>query len=61
MAAHYIQDTARLGIGRPPRAPRERDDRAIVELIRALVDRDHAYAVNGDVYFRVRSPESTAP
>src|SRR5665811_1328493 len=36
-----------------PRATQEVDE--IIEMITGLVDKDHAYAVDGDVYFRVRS------
>ncbi|HKH16647.1 MAG TPA: cysteine--tRNA ligase [Solirubrobacteraceae bacterium] len=56
MTAHYIEDTGRLGLGRPdlePQATQMVDE--IVELIGALIERGHAYAVDGDVYFRVRS------
>jgi cysteinyl-tRNA synthetase len=56
MTDHYIQDTERLGLGRPDREPlaSEYID-PIIELIGALVEGDHAYAVEGDVYFRVRT------
>src|SRR5215213_8704061 len=56
MTQHYLDDTERLGIGRPDHEPRATlmvDE--IVELIAELVERGHAYAVDGDVYFRVRS------
>ena len=56
MTQHYIDDTARLGLGRPdhePLATRTMDE--IIELIRVLVEREHAYEAGGDVYFRVRS------
>jgi cysteinyl-tRNA synthetase len=56
MTAAYIEDTDRLGLGRPDREPQATlmvDE--IVELIGALIERGHAYAVEGDVYFRVRS------
>jgi cysteinyl-tRNA synthetase len=56
MAACYIADTDRLGIGRPDREPRATETiDEIVAYIQALIDRDHAYAAGGDVYFRVRS------
>ena len=56
MTAHYIADTDGLGLGRPDAEPlASRDDRPIVDLIQALLDSDAAYAVDGDVYFRVRS------
>jgi cysteinyl-tRNA synthetase len=56
MTAHYIADTDRLGIGRPDHEPRATlmvDE--IVALIGELIERDHAYVADGDVYFRVRS------
>jgi cysteinyl-tRNA synthetase len=56
MTAHYIADTDRLGIGRPDHEPRATlmvDE--IVALIGDLIERDHAYVADGDVYFRVRS------
>src|SRR5581483_11785194 len=49
-------DTDRLGLGRPdhePLASATIDE--IVELIGTLIDGGHAYAVDGDVYFSVRS------
>jgi cysteinyl-tRNA synthetase len=56
MTAHYLADTDRLGLGRPDHEPlaSQTVDR-IVELIGALVERDHAYEVDGDVLFSVRS------
>ncbi|MGI9081126.1 MAG: cysteine--tRNA ligase [Thermoleophilaceae bacterium] len=58
MTTRYVEDIDRLGLGRPdhrPRAAAAID--AIVELIQALIDSDHAYAAGGDVYFRVSSFE----
>jgi cysteinyl-tRNA synthetase len=56
MAAHYVADTDRLGLGRPDAEPYASEYIGpIVELIQALVDSGHAYAVQGDVYFRVRT------
>lgn len=56
MTAHYLADTDALGLGRPDHEPRVVDSIAgIVDLIQALIDRDAAYAVEGDVYFRVRA------
>jgi cysteinyl-tRNA synthetase len=56
MAAHYVADTDRLGLGRPDVEPYASEYIGeIVELIQALLDSDRAYAVEGDVYFRVRS------
>jgi cysteinyl-tRNA synthetase len=55
----YLEDTDRLGLGRPdvePKATDAIDD--IVAAIAELIDRGDAYAVDGDVYFRVaRDPE----
>jgi cysteinyl-tRNA synthetase len=56
MTGHYVADTDRLGLGRPDHEPLASETIGpIVELIQALIDRDSAYAVQGDVYFRVRS------
>ena len=55
-APHYIADTERLGLGRPDDEPLASEYvEPIVELIGALVERGHAYAAGGDVYFRVRT------
>ncbi len=56
MAAGYRTDTEALGLGRPdsePLASGTIDE--IIELIAELIERGHAYAVDGDVYFSVRS------
>ena len=56
MTDHYIADTERLALGRPDHEPRATlmiDE--IVALIGDLIERDHAYVADGDVYFRVRS------
>jgi cysteinyl-tRNA synthetase len=56
MTAHYVQDTDRLELGRPHAEPLASETiDGIVALIQALRDKDSAYAVDGDVYFRVRS------
>jgi cysteinyl-tRNA synthetase len=56
MTAHYVDDTGRLGLGRPDHEPLASEYVGpIVDLISALVDSDHAYAASGDVYFRVRT------
>jgi cysteinyl-tRNA synthetase len=56
MTAAYVDDTDRLGIGRPDAEPKASETVAgIVSLIEALIERGHAYQANGDVYFRVRS------
>jgi cysteinyl-tRNA synthetase len=54
MTEAYIADTDRLGLGRPdsePLASATIDE--IVALIARLIERGLAYAVDGDVYFRV--------
>jgi cysteinyl-tRNA synthetase len=56
MTAYYVADTDRLGLGRPDHEPLASETIAeIVALIQLLIDRGHAYAVEGDVYFAVRS------
>ena len=56
MTAHYVADTDRLGLGRPDHEPLASETIGpIVALIADLVDRGHAYAADGDVYFSVRS------
>jgi cysteinyl-tRNA synthetase len=56
MTAAYVADTERLGLGRPDHEPLASETIVpIVELIGELVERGHAYAVEGDVYFRVRT------
>jgi cysteinyl-tRNA synthetase len=56
MTDHYQSDTDALGLGRPDHEPLASETIGpIVDYIQALIVRDHAYAVDGDVYFRVRS------
>ena len=56
MAAAYIADTDRLGLGRPDFEPLATESvPQIVELIRELIAAGHAYEAGGDVYFSVRS------
>jgi cysteinyl-tRNA synthetase len=56
MTAHYVRDTDALGIGRPDREPAATGTiDAIVALVQDLIDSGHAYAAEGDVYFRVAS------
>ena len=58
MTQHYLADTSALGLGRPDAEPLASETiDGIVDLIAALVERGHAYAVDGDVYFRVRDDE----
>jgi cysteinyl-tRNA synthetase len=50
----YLQDTGDLGLGMPDEMPLATQSiPEIVALIGELVDGGHAYAVDGDVYFRV--------
>jgi cysteinyl-tRNA synthetase len=59
MTEHYIADTDALGLPRPDHEPLASETiDGIVSLIQALIDRDAAYAVEGDVYFRVRADEA---
>src|SRR5579872_132601 len=50
----YLEDVGDLGLGLPDALPKATDSvPAIVDFIAALIARDAAYAVDGDVYFRV--------
>jgi cysteinyl-tRNA synthetase len=52
----YIEDTEDLGLGRPDHEPKATETiPQIVALIEELVEGGHAYAIAGDVYFRVPS------
>ncbi|MFL5913290.1 MAG: cysteine--tRNA ligase [Gaiellaceae bacterium] len=55
----YLEDTGDLGLGIPDAMPKATESiPSIVRFIEDLVERDFAYAVEGDVYFRVaRDPE----
>jgi cysteinyl-tRNA synthetase len=57
--AWYLEDTGDFGLGMPDHLPKVTDHiPAIISFIEKLVDRGFAYAVGGDVYFRVaRFPE----
>jgi cysteinyl-tRNA synthetase len=58
MSELYRADTDALGLGRPDHEPLASETIGpIVDYIQTLIDRGHAYAVDGDVYFRVRSDE----
>jgi cysteinyl-tRNA synthetase len=58
MTAQYIADTDALGLPRPDHEPLASESiDGIVDLIRALIDTGAAYAVEGDVYFRVRADD----
>ena len=50
----YLQDTSDLGLGMPDHLPKATETvPQIVRFIEELVEREYAYAVDGDVYFRV--------
>jgi cysteinyl-tRNA synthetase len=56
MTESYIADTDALGLGRPDHEPLASETiPEIIELIERLIERGHAYASDGDVYFSVRS------
>jgi cysteinyl-tRNA synthetase len=56
MTAHYRADTEALGLGRPDEEPlASQTIGPILDYIQDLLDGGHAYASEGDVYFRVRS------
>jgi cysteinyl-tRNA synthetase len=56
MTRAYVEDTGRLGLGRPDAEPLATETvDGIVALIAELVESGHAYESGGDVYFRVRS------
>jgi cysteinyl-tRNA synthetase len=55
MTRAYVDDTDRLGLGRPDAEPLATETiEGIVSLIADLVESGHAYESGGDVYFRVR-------
>jgi cysteinyl-tRNA synthetase len=52
----YLEDTGALGLGMPDELPKATECiPGIVHFIEQLVESGHAYAVEGDVYFRVAS------
>jgi cysteinyl-tRNA synthetase len=56
LTASYVADTDRLGLGRPDDEPLASGAIAgMVELIERLIEGGHAYVIDGDVYFSVRS------
>jgi cysteinyl-tRNA synthetase len=56
MTQAYLEDTSRLGLGRPDHEPLASETiEEISGLIQALIDGGHAYPADGDVYFSVRS------
>src|SRR5215207_5645195 len=55
-SAWYLEDTGDLGLGMPDHLPKATEHiPGIVESTQRLIDAGHAYAVEGDVYFRVAS------
>ncbi|HXS34094.1 MAG TPA: cysteine--tRNA ligase [Solirubrobacterales bacterium] len=59
MTRTYLEDTDRLGLGRPDAEPLATETiGGIVKLIADLIEARHAYESGGDVYFRVRSFEA---
>lgn len=55
-ARAYVDDTSRLGLGRPDAEPKVTDTMPqIIALIGDLIDKGLAYAAGGDVYYRVGS------
>jgi cysteinyl-tRNA synthetase len=56
MTAAYTADTDALGLGRPDEEPlASQTIPEIIALIDRLIERGHAYEVQGDVYFSVRT------
>src|SRR5215210_3309148 len=55
----YLEDTDAFGLDRPDELPKASDMiPQIIRFISTLVEREYAYAVEGDVYFRIaRFPE----
>ncbi len=52
----YQEDMKRLGVGRADVEPRATEHiTEMIEVIRGLIEKKHAYVVDGDVYFRVTS------
>jgi cysteinyl-tRNA synthetase len=52
----YLEDTGAFGLGMPDEVPKASEViPEIIEFIEALIEAGHAYAVEGDVYFRVPS------
>jgi cysteinyl-tRNA synthetase len=52
----YQEDMKRLGVGRADVEPKATEHiKEMLEVIKGLLDKGHAYVVDGDVYFRVAS------
>lgn len=59
MTRHYVRDTDALRLGRPDSEPLASQTMAeIILYIQTLIERGHAYASGGDVFFSVRSDPS---
>jgi cysteinyl-tRNA synthetase len=55
-AAWYVEDIGGFGLGLPDHLPKATETiPEIVDMIERLIEAGHAYAVEGDVYFRVSS------
>jgi cysteinyl-tRNA synthetase len=52
----YQEDMKRLGVGRADIEPKATEHiKEMIEVIKGLIEKGHAYVVDGDVYFRVAS------
>jgi cysteinyl-tRNA synthetase len=52
----YQEDMTRLGVGRADVEPKATEHiREMIDVIKGLVEKGHAYVIDGDVYFRVTS------
>jgi cysteinyl-tRNA synthetase len=52
----YVDDTGDLGLGMPDLMPKATESiPSMIRFIEELIERDVAYAIDGDVYFRVAS------
>ncbi len=52
----YQEDMARLGVGRADVEPRATEHiPEMIQVVKGLIEKGHAYVVDGDVYFRVAS------
>jgi len=52
----YQEDMQRLGVGKADVEPLATEHiREMIEVVRRLIEKGHAYVVQGDVYFRVKS------
>jgi cysteinyl-tRNA synthetase len=52
----YQEDMARLGVGRPDVEPKATEHiKEMIQVIKGLIEKGHAYVIDGDVYFSVTS------